>query len=260
MACLVFIYRQYVEIIVTKISSFKIITPIFFTASLSCLLTITSAVQAIPADTSVKQAHIETHSVINTTQAVEDLQNTLRAIKQFSANFSQSTHDNAGNVLQSVDGFMQVAKPGKLRWKTEGVYEQLVISDGASIWIYDADLEQVSIKNMDNRLSETPALLLGGDVSAIDEDFIISKVDGAKGVLFILQPKDSSQLFDSLEVRFNTSQTPSVLTDMVIRDASGQITSIQFYNVQNNPDLKDSLFRFEPPAGVDVIDGRHGAY
>lgn len=244
----------------TKLLSFKFFRPIFFTASLSCLLTITSAVQAKPADTSVEEAHIQTHAVINTTQAVEDLQSTLRAIKQFAANFSQSTLDGAGSVLQSVDGFMQVAKPGKLRWKTEGVYEQLVISDGTSIWIYDADLEQVSIKNMDNRLSETPALLLGGDVSAIDEDFMISKVDGGKGVLFILQPKDSSQLFDSLEVRFNTSQTPSVLTDMVIRDASGQITSIQFYNVQNNPELKDDLFRFDPPAGVDVIDGRHGAY
>lgn len=247
------------EIIVTKLLSFKIITPIFFSATLSGLLAISNVANSEIVDNS----EIQAHQVVNTAKATEELQNILRVIKQFSAGFVQATHDNVGNILQSVEGFMQVAKPGKLRWKTEGIYEQLVISDGKSIWIYDEDLEQVSIKNMDNRLSQTPALLLGGDASAIDQDFIISRVDSEnneKSTLFILKPKDTSQLFDSLEVRFNKSSSVSVLTDMVIRDASGQITSIQFYNVQNNPDLKDDLFIFEPPAGVDVIDGRHGAY
>jgi outer membrane lipoprotein carrier protein len=203
---------------------------------------------------------VTTQPVANTQQAVEGLQKKLGEIQSFSANFLQLTQDNLGNNLQSVSGFMQVAKPGKLHWQTEGIYEQLVVSDGKSLWIYDADLEQVSIKNMDNRLSETPALLLGGDVSAIDDDFIISKIPSDNSVLYVLQPKDTSQLFDALELRFNTLDKSQPLTEMVIRDASGQITRIQFTQVKNNPELSDDLFEFEIPAGIDVIDGRHGSY
>jgi outer membrane lipoprotein carrier protein len=108
---------------------------------------------------------ISTQPVATTTDAVKSLQYQLERIHSFSASFIQLTQDGLGTTLQKVEGFMQVAKPGKLRWQTRGVYEQLVISDGQSLWIYDADLEQVSIKDMDNRLSETPALLLSGDIS-----------------------------------------------------------------------------------------------
>lgn len=209
---------------------------------------------------SVPAFQVKTQPVANTQHAVEGLQKRLGQIDSFSANFLQLTQDNLGKTLQSVSGFMQVAKPGKLHWQTEGIYEQLVVSDGKSLWIYDADLEQVSIKNMDNRLSETPALLLGGDVSAIDDDFIISQIPNESSILYVLQPKDTSQLFDALELRFNTLAKSQPLTEMVIRDASGQITRIEFTNVKNNPEFNDDLFVFTIPKGIDVIDGRHGSY
>lgn len=215
---------------------------------------------AAPKNEPIEEIKVTSHAVSNTQHAVEELQGRLGAIDSFSAQFVQLTQDNFGNTLQSVEGFMQVAKPGKLIWKTEGIYEQLVVSDGKSIWIYDADLEQVSIKNMDNRLSETPALLLGGDVSAIDDDFIISSEIDESSALYILQPKDTRQLFDSLEVRFNTTSQEGLLTEMVIRDASGQVTQINFHRVENNPELEDSMFTFEIPEGVDVIDGRLATY
>jgi outer membrane lipoprotein carrier protein len=198
--------------------------------------------------------------VANTTHAVKNLQHQLGLINSFSGNFIQLTQDGLGNTLQRVEGFMQVAKPGKLRWQTEGIYEQLVISDGKSLWIYDADLEQVSIKNMDNRLSETPALLLGGDVSAIGDDFIITQAPSDNSIRFILQPKDSSQLFDSLELDFNKLDNQQSLTQMIIRDASGQVTDISFTNVTNNPTLDQAIFSFDIPDGIDVIDGRPGKY
>jgi outer membrane lipoprotein carrier protein len=222
---------------------------------LSTLILLVSSV-LIAAETQ----HIKTQQVANTQGAVKALQLELGAVTSFSARFSQSTQDGLGNTLQTVNGFMQVAKPGKLRWQTEGLYEQLVISDGQSLWIYDADLEQVSIKNMDNRLSETPALLLGGDISAIDDDFIVTQSQTESKVLFILQPKDSSQLFDSLELSFYRHKQNNILQQMVIRDASGQITDISFSEAEKNPSLQADLFHFEIPAGVDVIDGRQGRY
>lgn len=212
--------------------------------------------------TAAEPVSIEVNSqvVASTTDAVEHLQQQLKRINSFSADFIQLTQDGTGATLQKVEGFMQVAKPGKLRWQTKGIYEQLVVSDGQSLWIYDADLEQVSIKNMDNRLSETPALLLGGDVSAIDDDFIITQAPDENSIYFILQPKDSSQLFDTLELMFNKHGLDQPLTQMIIRDASGQITDISFENVSNNPELKPSIFTFDVPEGIDVIDGRSGRY
>jgi len=203
---------------------------------------------------------VVSHPVANTKHAVKNLQLQLGKINSFSASFVQLTQDGLGNTLQKVTGHMLVEKPGKLRWETEGIYEQLVISDGDSLWIYDADLEQVSIKDMDNRLSETPALLLGGDVSAIDDDFIITQAPSDNLILFILQPKDSTQLFDSLELSFNKLHQQQPLSQMIIRDASGQVTVISFDNVINNPKFKKDVFTFDAPKGIDVIDGRKGRY
>jgi outer membrane lipoprotein carrier protein len=198
--------------------------------------------------------------VATTTNAIKNLKQQLGLINSFSANFVQLTQDGLGNTLQRIEGFMQVAKPGKLRWKTEGIYEQLVISDGQSLWIYDADLEQVSIRDMANRLAETPALLLSGDVSEIGDNFIITQAPSDHSLTFILQPKDSSQLFDALELNFDKFNQQQLLTQMVIRDASGQVTDINFSNVIKNPKLNDDIFSFDIPEDIDVIDGRQGSY
>lgn len=184
--------------------------------------------------------------------ALQDLQNKLQGIKSYSAGFVQNTLDGKGETLQSIQGEMQVKKPGLLRWTTKGEYAQLVIADGRSVWVYDADLEQVTIKPMDDKLSETPGLLLGGDTSAIAEDFVVDMDDVEKDDVFVLTPKDSSQLFDALELKFSKD----VLMEMIIRDASGQVTAISFTEAVNNPELASSLFVFNAPEGVDVIDTR----
>ena len=224
--------------------------PIRLVVALSALVTVSvSSIADVSVANTISTTNITTQPVANTQNAVEELQKRLGKIQSFSANFVQLTQDSQGNVLQRVDGFMQVAKPGKLHWQTEGIYEQLVISNGSSLWIYDADLEQVSIKNMDNRLAETPALLLGGDISAIADDFIINQQPTDASILYVLQPKDTSQLFDSLELRFNTLVESQPLIEMTISDASGQITRIDFQNVQHNPELNDSIFTFTIPKG-----------
>jgi len=230
-------------------------------ASAVSLMLSTAAIAENDSGSSAQEGVEVTGQVVaSTTGVVKQLQLQLGSIQSFSADFVQLTQDSLGTTLQKVEGFMQVAKPGKLRWQTEGIYEQLVISDGQSLWIYDADLEQVSIKNMDNRISDTPALLLGGDVSAIDDDFIITQAPNDNSIYYILQPKDSSQLFDSLELMFNKHGQDQSLTQMIIRDASGQVTDISFNNVSHNPSFEKGTFSFDIPAGIDVIDGRSGKY
>jgi outer membrane lipoprotein carrier protein len=238
------------------LSYFGEIVKRIFILGLSLAFSLSLAGQSL-ADESVQ---VSSQPVATTTNAIKNLKQQLGLINSFSANFVQLTQDGLGNTLQRIEGFMQVAKPGKLRWKTEGIYEQLVISDGQSLWIYDADLEQVSIRDMANRLAETPALLLSGDVSEIGDNFIITQAPTDHSLTFILQPKDSSQLFDALELNFDKFNQQQLLTQMVIRDASGQVTDINFSNVIKNPKLNDDIFSFDIPEDIDVIDGRQGSY
>lgn len=177
----------------------------------------------------------------------------LTALQSLDANFVQATRDNNGRTLQELKGTLIVAKPGKMRWQTTPPFEQLVVSDGELVWIYDMDLEQVTIRNMDQRVQETPALLLSGDTAEIGRNFTVKqKVTGAI-TRFELEPKDRSQLFDRLDFQYNKDQ----LETMSIYDAAGQETSIVFSKVRTNKPIDEQAFYFEVPEGVDVIDGRH---
>lgn len=181
-----------------------------------------------------------------------EFQKQLKSIKSYQADFIQRTSDNLGNTLQKVEGVMQVSRPGKLRWQTKPPFEQLVVSDGKDLWIYDQDLEQVTIKPMGQKLVETPALLLSGDSSLIADDFYVSLAQKNGARIYSLSPKDSSQLFDQLNFKFVDDK----LLGMSILDASGQTTKVVFSQVKHNPKLTASLFTFSAPKGVDVIDSR----
>ena len=140
-------------------------------------------------------------------------------------------------------------RPGLFRWHTDEPMEQLLVSDGKQVWLYDPDLEQVTIQSLDQRLTHTPALLLSGDVSQIRENFEITFKEGGSVVDFILKPKSKDTLFDSLRLSFRNG----VLNDMQLIDSIGQRTNILFMNVKMNEPLDNKQFSFEIPEGADVI-------
>lgn len=186
-------------------------------------------------------------------KALADFLAHLRSLQSMDAGFEQSTRDNTGKVLQQMTGTLTVAKPGKMRWHTNAPFEQLVVADGQLVWIYDMDLEQVSIRELDQRVQETPALLLTGDAGEVEKSFIVTEQQTGNGQVFQLVPKDHSQLFDSLEFHYRSGQ----LSRMVIFDAAGQVTDISFTGVRINQPVDEEAFIFNVPEGVDVIDGRH---
>jgi len=185
--------------------------------------------------------------------ALEDFLARIKQLKTMDAEFSQFTRDNNGQVLQQMTGTLTVAKPGKLRWHTDEPFEQLVVSDGDLVWIYDMDLEQVTIRDMDQRVQETPALLLTGDVDHVEKSFVVAEESTSKEKVFQLVPKDPSQLFESLEFHYRGDQ----IARMMIFDAAGQVTEISFKDVKVNQPVDGQAFVFDVPEGVDVIDGRH---
>ena len=173
----------------------------------------------------------------------------LDQAQTISARFSQLTLDGSGTQLQETAGQLVLKRPGLFRWHTDAPMEQLLVSNGEKVWLYDPDLEQVTIQTLDKRLTHTPALLLSGDVSEIQENFTISHQEGGNVVDFMLKPKSKDTLFDSLRLSFRSG----VLNDMQLIDSIGQRTNILFLSVKMNEAVDDTLFSFEIPEGADVI-------
>jgi len=182
--------------------------------------------------------------------AVGRLTALLADVQTIEANFEQLTLDASGTRIQELQGRMQLKKPGKFVWVTEEPLPQELVSDGEKIWLYDPDLLQVTIQNMDERMSHTPALLLSGQADKISESFEVSYQSNERMIEFSLLPKDPDTLFDRLRLTFVNGE----LNDMHLEDAVGQKTSLYFFDLRMNQPLADDLFVFAVPDGVDVIE------
>jgi outer membrane lipoprotein carrier protein len=145
---------------------------------------------------------------------------------------------------------LALKRPGLFRWHTDAPAEQVLVSNGQKVWLYDPDLNQVTIQVLDKRLTHTPALLLSGDVSKISENFEVSYKEGGSVVDFILKPKAKDSLFDNLRLSFRSG----VINDMQLVDSVGQRTNILFLGVKMNEPIDAAQFTFAVPEGADVIE------
>jgi outer membrane lipoprotein carrier protein len=182
--------------------------------------------------------------------AVARLTTLLSQAKTLTARFSQLTLDGSGTQLQETAGELSLKRPGLFRWHTDAPAEQVLVSNGQKVWLYDPDLNQVTIQVLDQRLTHTPALLLSGDVSKISENFEVSYKEGGSVVDFILKPKAKDSLFDNLRLSFRSG----VINDMQLIDSVGQRTNILFLGVKMNEPIEAAQFTFAVPAGADVIE------
>ncbi|PCC99428.1 outer membrane lipoprotein chaperone LolA [Halopseudomonas pelagia] len=181
--------------------------------------------------------------------AAQRLNTLLSNASTMTADFSQMTLNANGASMQETTGNLALKRPGMFRWHTDAPAEQELVSNGQTIWLYDPDLEQVTIQEMDQRLTHTPALLLSGDVSKLQENFTITWEDSGNVIDFTLTPKVSDTLFDSLRLSFRDG----VINDMQMSDAVGQRTNILFQDVQLNQSMNEEQFTFDIPDGIDVI-------
>lgn len=181
--------------------------------------------------------------------AIARLTEMLHKAQTITGRFSQLTLDGSGTQLQETSGELVLKRPGLFRWHTDEPMEQLLVSNGQKVWLYDPDLQQVTIQTLDQRLTHTPALLLSGDVSKISENFEITHKEGGDVVDFILTPKAKDTLFDTLRLSFRNG----VINDMQLIDSVGQRTNILFLGVKMNQAIDAAQFDFKVPEGADVI-------
>ncbi len=173
----------------------------------------------------------------------------LEQLKTMEGQFKQSLFNEQGNLLEKSQGKMYVQRPNRFRWEYKQPYEQLIVADGQKIWIYDSDLEQVTVKKLTDALGKTPAFLFSSN-NNIETDFFINQLPVTNDSLrFELIPKDEQNQFDSIRIDIKNKS----LLGFELVDSLGQTTYIVFEQMQNNKTLDKDLFIFTPPAGVDII-------
>lgn len=180
---------------------------------------------------------------------VENLKNFLHQSRTVKAQFTQTVLDRNGKQVQLASGSMQFSRPGKFRWEYSKPYPQLIVGDGVKVWMYDADLNQVTVRKLDQALGNTPAALLAGN-NAIEQNFTLSEGEKSNGLEWVeASPKGKEGSFERIRLAFRAS----TLEVMELRDHFGQTTLIRFAGLELNPRLSPQLFSFTPPQGADVV-------
>ncbi len=183
-------------------------------------------------------------------QAAVQLRKLLDAMNSLQGDFTQITYDKAGAEQETSTGNFMLMRPGKFYWKTLEPMPQLLVSNNKTIWLYDPDLETVTIREFTEDLRETPALLLSADVEQLRKQFSVTR-DASNKVAdaFTLTPKVTEGMFQHLTLVFKESQ----LVEFSIKDSLGQLTRCVLSKVERNKPVAEEKFFFQPPEGVEVL-------
>ncbi len=180
--------------------------------------------------------------------AVDTLREFTREVKTGRANFSQTVTSPDGAKKRSSSGSFEFSRPNRFRFAYAKPFEQLIVSDGSKVWLHDIDLNQVSVRLLDQALGGTPAALLAG--GSLEKDFELAAQPAKDGLDWVqATPRAKDGSVAQLRVGFRGKE----LAALEIVDAFGQRSLLQFSAVQQGLALPAERFRFVPPAGVDVI-------
>jgi outer membrane lipoprotein carrier protein len=180
----------------------------------------------------------------------QTLEDYVSQFKSLTANFDQTVINEKGKTTETSSGEVYLQRPGKFHWEYLKPYEQSIVGDGKKVWVYDKDLEQVTVRRVEQALRSAPALILSSDAK-LDENFTVSDDGEKEGIAWAtLTPKDAKNEYSKVRVGFEGK----ALRWMELFDNFGQTTRLKFSGEDLNGMLDDKVFSFAPPAGVDVND------
>ena len=184
--------------------------------------------------------------------AVDALRDFARSVKSGRAHFTQTVTSSDGDRKKVSSGEFEFQRPNRFRFEYRKPFEQLIVSDGQKVWIYDADLNQASSRTLAKAVGATPAALLAGE--SLEADFVLAAEatrDGLQWASATPRAKDARDgAFKAMQVGFRGS----VLAAVEVTDAFGQRSLLQFDGFVANAAPAPERFRFVPPAGADVVE------
>jgi len=182
--------------------------------------------------------------------AVAALRDFARDAKTGRATFTQVVTSPDGAKKKTSAGNFEFARPNRFRFAYTKPFEQLIVGDGQRVWLYDADLQQASVRPMDKALGATPAALLAG--ASLEKDFELRALPAAQGLDWVQatpRAKDDNANLQSLRVGFNGK----TLAAIELVDGFGQRSLLTFSDLTTNQPMAGDAFRFVPPKGVEVL-------
>jgi outer membrane lipoprotein carrier protein len=184
--------------------------------------------------------------------ALDQFKSFVANTKSARGEFTQQQLRKAPNakVAPVSSGTFVFARPGKFIWEYQKPYEQLLQADGDQLFIYDKDLNQVTIKKLGNALGSSPAAILFGS-NDLEKNFKLSEGGTRDGLEWLTAtPKTKDTTFEQIGIGLKDG-TPQ---EMELKDSFGQTSVLHFKNFQRNPALGANAFKFEIPKGADVLN------
>lgn len=182
----------------------------------------------------------------STRAAIEDF---FAGVDTLSADFTQTVTDDSGRVMEESAGRVYLELPRHFRWDYETPYEQVIVADGERVWLYDVELEQVTVRDQREAAKNSPMMVLA-DPELMDQYFDTRELNERDGLQWLrLIPTDPEVEF----VHVDAGVDDTGLAELVFEDRFGQRTVLSFENRVLDEPLDPELFEFTPPEGVDVI-------
>lgn len=184
-----------------------------------------------------------------TTNGVDSLRRFFTGVQTINANFTQVVLDETLTQVQESSGTLWIDRPDKFRWNYDAPFKQEIVGDGQRIWVYDKELEQVTVRPLAGGLGYTPAVLLAGR-GRLEDNFTIKPL-GAQGNLEWAQlvPKNKDGGFESIRLGFEQGK----LRVLEMLDGFGNTTRVTLQAPKENVKIDPARFLFTPPKGVDVV-------
>ena len=182
--------------------------------------------------------------------ARDDLKSFTTGLKGLDGQFTQQVYDAKGTLKESSSGRVALSAPRLFRWEYAKPYPQLIVADGKKVWVYDPDLQQVTVRGQGSEEQNSPLSALI-DPAKLDQQFNVKESGVSDGLQWLtLTPKSEGDAsFQTARLGFGKAG----LVRMDVVDAVGQNTKISFSGWKRNPAFAGTTFKYTPAKGVDVV-------
>ena len=181
--------------------------------------------------------------------AQEQLQGFVSQVQAATGNFSQYTVGAQGQTKPAQTGRFAFQRPGRFKWDVLKPYAQQIVSDGQQLFQFDPDLNQVTVRKVDQAIGASPAAILFGSGS-LEQSFTVTALQDKEGLSWLrAKPRNGEAGFVHVDLGF-LGDLPARI---VLLDAFGQSTHIDLSGIVPNPALAVEVFKFVPPPGADVV-------
>ena len=196
------------------------------------------------------------HSAFAVASGLDSLEAFVKTAKTGHAEFTQVVTAPAkeGQAARSKtsSGSFDFSRPSRFKFVYRKPFEQTIVADGQTLWLYDVDLNQVTSRKQSAVLASSPAALIASapDIKALQADFNLSAAPDKDGLEWVLaSPKAKEGMLQSVRVGFKGPD----LAVLEIVDSFGQRSVMSFTGLRINTPIEPAAFQFKPPAGADLI-------